>query len=390
MPWNAHHRPLSPNPNIGTRKPTASDVPGEPSRFRSGERRGERHHDLDREHRQHGPPHASGVGVTEEQVHLRDRDLLVRLRCTAFQNDQRNAKTPIANSAIAVMAPTHCAAVEKTTAAVTAVIVKATVPTTSAITITSPARRSVALGRRRCSRLESARPAACSGRHRWFEGYRASRRRGCRRGDGRARRRRTRRAPAGATARPSSLRSASSSSSAANASATAWLSSGSEITNPVSPSATASAAPPESPATCGTPHAAASTNTIPNPSCSSPPHRLRQSIVNTSAQPYSGGRSAFGTRPRKSTGAPSSSASRRGGRRRGRCRRSRAAARGAPDQVGPPPGSPCRNPCVAPSREMLDDDLGVDGEAEVLACREPLAVVERDGTSRGRRRTARR
>ena len=83
------------------------------------------------------------------------------------------------------------------------------------------------------------------------------------------------------------------------------------MTYPVSPSATASAAPPESPATCGTPHEAASTNTIPKPSCSSPPHRLRHSMANTSAQPYNGGRSALGMRPRKVTGASSSSERRR-------------------------------------------------------------------------------
>ena len=50
-------------------------------------------------------------------------------------------------------------------------------------------------------------------------------------------------------------------------------SSGRRTTSPVTPSSTASAAPPESPATCGTPHAAASTNTMPNPSCSRPPQR---------------------------------------------------------------------------------------------------------------------
>ena len=37
----------------------------------------------------------------------------VRLRCTAPQYDQRKANTPIANSVIAVTAPTHWAVVEK-------------------------------------------------------------------------------------------------------------------------------------------------------------------------------------------------------------------------------------------------------------------------------------
>ena len=36
---------------------------------------------------------------------------------------------------------------------------------------------------------------------------------------------------------------------------------------------------------------------MPNPSCSSPPQRLRHSIANTSAQPYSSARSSSGTRP---------------------------------------------------------------------------------------------
>ena len=53
---------------------------------------------------------------------------------------------------------------------------------------------------------------------------------------------------------------------------------------PVLPSATASCDPPLWPATAGTPHAAASRNTMPNPSASSPPHRSRQHIVNTSAR----------------------------------------------------------------------------------------------------------
>ena len=54
-------------------------------------------------------------------------------------------------------------------------------------------------------------------------------------------------------------------------------------TNPVSPSTTASCEPPLRPATDGTPHAAASTNTMPNPSASRPPQRSRHSIENTSA-----------------------------------------------------------------------------------------------------------
>ena len=53
----------------------------------------------------------------------------------------------------------------------------------------------------------------------------------------------------------------------------------------VSPETTASSDPPLAPSTCGTPAAAASRNTIPNPSCSSPNHRLRHAMANTSAQP---------------------------------------------------------------------------------------------------------
>ena len=60
-------------------------------------------------------------------------------------------------------------------------------------------------------------------------------------------------------------------------------------TNPVSPSTTASCDPPLRPATAGTPAAAASRNTIPNPSASSPPHRSRHGIANTSAHAYSCG-----------------------------------------------------------------------------------------------------
>ena len=73
---------------------------------------------------------------------------------------------------------------------------------------------------------------------------------------------------------------------------------------PVTPSSTASAAPPLLPATCGTPQAAASRNTMPKPSCSSPPHLLRHSMVEISAQPYRSGRSSNGVRPKKRTGAP--------------------------------------------------------------------------------------
>ncbi len=109
-----------------------------------------------------------------------------------------------------------------------------------------------------------------------------------------ARRSRTRARPARVRPRPSRWRRPSSSSSAASARATAAGSSGGSTTSPVSPSATASAAPPLSPATCGTPHAAASRNTMPKPSCSRPPHRLRHSMANTSAHAVEGGQVGLG------------------------------------------------------------------------------------------------
>ena len=65
---------------------------------------------------------------------------------------------------------------------------------------------------------------------------------------------------------------------------------------------TASWAPPESPATCGTPHAAASRNTMPKPSCSRPPQRFRHGIEKTSAIPKTVERSDSLTRPRNLTG----------------------------------------------------------------------------------------
>ena len=62
--------------------------------------------------------------------------------------------------------------------------------------------------------------------------------------------------------------------------------------------------------TWGTPHAAASRNTMPKPSCSSPAQRLRHSMAKTSAQPYRAGRSSSGTRPSNRTGARSRPTSR--------------------------------------------------------------------------------
>ena len=54
----------------------------------------------------------------------------------------------------------------------------------------------------------------------------------------------------------------------------------------------------------GMPAAAASSNTIPKPSCSRPAHRDRQHSANTSAHPYSARQVGEGTRPSSRTGAP--------------------------------------------------------------------------------------
>ena len=75
-------------------------------------------------------------------------------------------------------------------------------------------------------------------------------------------------------------------------------------TMPVSPSATASWAPPLRPAIWGTPAAAASRYTIPNPSCSKPRHRVRHSMANTSAHPSRAATSSSPSLPRSCTGAP--------------------------------------------------------------------------------------
>ena len=84
--------------------------------------------------------------------------------------------------------------------------------------------------------------------------------------------------------------------------ATASGSPGGRTTTPVSPSTTASAAPPLSPATWGTPAAAASRKTMPKPSCSSPPQRLRHTWRTRRRSRRAAGRSSSGTRPRKRTG----------------------------------------------------------------------------------------
>ena len=56
----------------------------------------------------------------------------------AFQKPHRKANTPTMNSAIAVTAPTHCAAVVNTAAAKIAVTTNSAVPTMVALTMMIP------------------------------------------------------------------------------------------------------------------------------------------------------------------------------------------------------------------------------------------------------------
>ena len=81
--------------------------------------------------------------------------------------------------------------------------------------------------------------------------------------------------------RPSRAARAGSASRSPIVSATAAGERGS-TTCPVTPSRTASGAPPDVPATTGSPHAAASRKTMPSPSTSSPPRRVRHGIAKTS------------------------------------------------------------------------------------------------------------
>ena len=228
----------------------------------------------------------------EQEVQLATPISSRRLRCTAFQYDHRKANTPMANSASAVIAATHCQNVVKNTAASVGRDAERAVPARSAGRASPPvdATRRRRRGRARSvvTDTPSAAPEAL-GQHVVGElGHGALPRRLAHLGPLRrvVEQRLERRGDRAAGPR------------------------GGRTTSPVTPSSTASAAPPESPATCGTPHAAASTNTMPKPSCSSPPQRVRHGIANTSAQPYRRGRSSLATRPRNRTGASSSAARR--------------------------------------------------------------------------------
>ena len=118
-PWNAHHRPLSPRPNIGTRMPTARRSRRAVVRFGTCQRGDERHGDLDGEHRQHDPAHPRrgrarrAAGTSASRRSAPPGCAARRSRTTRGRRTHRSANSPIA-----VIAPTHCAAVEKTTAAV--------------------------------------------------------------------------------------------------------------------------------------------------------------------------------------------------------------------------------------------------------------------------------
>ena len=114
----------------------------------------------------------------------------------------------------------------------------------------------------------------------------------------------------------------------------------------------------------GTPHAAASRKTMPKPSCSRPPHRLRHSIVYTSAQPYRAGSSSLATRPRNRTGASSSVDERfAAAARRARHRRSPAAGRARSAQARR--GADRRvEPLARHETADADDQLGVGRQPE--------------------------
>ena len=68
-------------------------------------------------------------------------------------------------------------------------------------------------------------------------------------------------------------------------------------TSPVTPSSTVSGAPPLVPAMTGSPVAEASRKTMPSPSTSSPPPRVRQGMAKTSPMATWPGSSSWGTAP---------------------------------------------------------------------------------------------
>ena len=195
--------------------------------------------------------------------------------------------------------------------------------------------------------------------------------------------------PLGATAVPSPPAATSSSSRRRTRRRRPGRPPGRRSTRPVSPSTTASAAPPESPATCGTPHAAASTNTMPNPSCSRPPQRFRHSIVKMSAQPYRQRQVVVRDPPEEP-------------HRRIELGREplqtivvTAAAGDHEEQVGAHPPEPGRRPdrrvesLARHEPGDADDQLGVVRDVEVIGVRRAVRQRSAGGTARRRPRTAR-
>ena len=102
---------------------------------------------------------------------------------------------------------------------------------------------------------------------------------------------------------------------------------------------------------------------MPKPSCSRPSQRLRQIMANTSAAPWTSGRSSSDTRPRNRTGAP----------RRSARRSSRARSRPLPAMASTRSGSGRGEPAD-----------GVDQPVEALAGHQP-AEPEHDRRAPGSR-----
>ena len=128
---------------------------------------------------------------------------------------------------------------------------------------------------------------------------------------------------------------------------------------------------------------------MPKPSCSRPPHRLRHSIVYTSAQPYSAGRSSFVDPTEESHGGtelcgelaqPLLVAATTGDRQhagRGATARNIAAARIAVSK-----------PLRGTSRLMLTISSASTGTPNACARRSALVVARAVGTARCRRPAA--
>ena len=338
MPWYAAHSPFSPRPNIGTSTPRASDEPARPSAVSVRDSAGDqRDHDLHGEQRRacgHAPVPASAARSAGTPG---DADLLLAAALHDVPERPQEREHADANSDIAVIARHPLRRRGEHDRRSRGGDRERRRADGLARMITSPACAGVLDGASRVARSSSSSntPSVSPSRRRQHVVGEFL----ARRGD--------------ATRVPSRPRRVGSSSSAANASAAACTSSGSSTTKPVTPSTTASAAPPDAPATWGTPHAAASTNTMPNPSCSRPPQRLRHSIVNRSAQPYRRGqvvvrdppeepdrRIEFGRQPPQAVVVAATAGDHR------------AADRAAPGRAAPQRGSPCRSPCAARAGEM--------------------------------------